>query len=99
MNDALKCVYENHDKNFREQLDFGIRAFNLDLCSKEAEPGVLFNCHGVPPAYGKPFTNSLETFTDWLRTNTDKVVIMWPGNLKRLGMSFKDCVLRGFRGT
>ncbi|CAE7218801.1 unnamed protein product [Symbiodinium sp. CCMP2592] len=82
VNDALKCVYENHDKNFREQLDFGIRAFNLDLCSKETEPGVLFNCHGVPPAYGKPFTNSLETFTGWLRTNSEEVVIMWPGNLK-----------------
>ena len=68
VNEALRCMFENHDMNFLEQLNFGIRSFNLDLCHHAETPDVLYNCHGsgAQTAWGDEFTKDLDAIHTWL---------------------------------
>ena len=39
---ALSCFYRNQDKSFSEQLEFGIRYFDVDTCYGKNQ---VLNCH------------------------------------------------------
>ena len=101
VNDALKCYYENHDMDFVQQLNFGIRGFNLDLCLDEDHPGIYFNCHGNPPGMGLDFSKDLDRFVDFLALHTEEVVVLTAGNFKlglNAGKQWEDLIGSKFGG-
>uniref|UniRef100_A0A0K2TBJ6 Putative LOC100201425 [Hydra vulgaris] n=1 Tax=Lepeophtheirus salmonis TaxID=72036 RepID=A0A0K2TBJ6_LEPSM len=45
----INCAFKNQDLNVREQLDFGVRFFDLDIIQSKN----LYNCDGLESGHGK----------------------------------------------
>merc|ERR1719245_1637390 len=74
------CFYENHFDSFVDQLNRGVRYLSVDLCDKDGEPGVFYNCHvqnGLQDdttAFGDKWEDSINSIKDWLGKNRREVV-------------------------
>ncbi|XP_064628845.1 uncharacterized protein LOC135488247 [Lineus longissimus] len=58
---AGSCWYRNQDYTFPGQLDFGIRFFDIDTCSKG---GKAWTCHS--DGYGQPLSEVIRDIANWL---------------------------------
>ena len=78
------CLWRNQGMNFKEQLDFGIRYFDIDSCylSEDCntdawgERGV-FTCHGTAKwgyAYAGPISKILRQIDEWMDAHPYDVV-------------------------
>ncbi|KAI9097215.1 PLC-like phosphodiesterase [Phlyctochytrium arcticum] len=67
------CLWQNHDKTIKEQLQDGIRSFDVDTCLSEDK---IVNCHGTKNAraLGKPLQDTLNDVKDWVKGNPDDVI-------------------------
>ena len=86
-NGNLKCAYKNQDLNIIEQLEFGIRFFDVDVIFS-----TLFGCkgletgHGSNPGiglyqcYGKVEV-LLDQIREWLNNHPSEVVVLNFGNI------------------
>ena len=76
--EALPCFYRNQDMNYTEQLEFGIRWFDIDLClvteeeATEFVPAGLWTCHSN--AYSVLIDEVLQQVDDFLNYNYEEVV-------------------------
>ena len=68
------CKYDNHVRNFQEQLDAGVRLLYVDWCLKS---GVVINCHHSEEekTEGESIATSLATVKIWLLENPRHAVI------------------------
>jgi len=78
-----QCFFENHRRNYYQQLESGVRFFNVDVCKKN---DLWYNCHsrdGTAPntAFGEPLATSLATMKDWLRYHPEEIIALQPANL------------------
>ena len=73
---AASCSYRNHDKSFTEQLDFGIRYFDVDTCYGQNE---ALNCHcsgGGTCAYTGSIEKSLLQIDTWMKSHPHEIVVI-----------------------
>ena len=72
---ATSCFYRNHDDSFTEQLQFGIRYFDIDTCFRSGE---AVNCHCGP--VGCAYTSSVEKgllqIDAWMKSNPNEVIFI-----------------------
>lgn len=82
-----RCLYDNHVRNFQQQLDAGIRLLSVDMCVKS---GTLINCHRntqVGDTEGEAIGTSLATVRAWLESNPEDVVVWRVENDNDNGLS------------
>ena len=76
--EALPCFYGNQDMDYTEQLEFGIRWFDIDLClvteeeATESVPAGLWTCHS--DAYSVLIDEVLLQIDEFLDYNNAEVV-------------------------
>lgn len=89
---TLRCSFKNQDLNIREQLEFGIRFFDLDVIYSFG----LSGCDGFEAGHGNSpelgiyqcyglMANILDDLEDWLIEHRSEVVVINFGNI-----GFKD---------
>ena len=82
------CAYKNQDLNIVEQLEFGIRFFDLDVIFSHA-----FGCHGLETGHGTSpelglyqcyglMTSLLSDLRRWLDSHPSEVVVLHFGNIE-----------------
>ena len=87
--EALPCVYRNQNMSYTEQLNFGIRFFDIDLCwvtEAEATPSIsagLWTCHSN--GYAGRIEEVLNQVNDWMdgRNNSQIVSLNFNGDYDR----------------
>ncbi|CAB4028986.1 PI-PLC X domain-containing 1-like, partial [Paramuricea clavata] len=69
------CLYRNHGKSFSEQLEFGIRYFDVDICYGETE---ALNCHCDPLncAYTGSIGKGLSQIDAWMKSHPNEVIVI-----------------------
>mmetsp|Transcript_7344 Transcript_7344/g.16222 ORF Transcript_7344/g.16222 Transcript_7344/m.16222 type:complete len:570 (+) Transcript_7344:224-1933(+) len=83
---AALCYYRNHLKDYKEQLDSGIRFFNIDLCDQDGEAG-YYNCHAPElndgmTAFGSEFAESLDVIKAWALDHRSDVIVLQPSDFQ-----------------
>ena len=81
----IECLFKNHDLTFPEQLDFGIRFFDMDLAYSQTLPG----CNGLETVHGKGsmyycFGSVKHLFSqviEWANDNPNEVILLHFGSL------------------
>jgi hypothetical protein len=73
---ASSCLYRNQGKTFSEQLEFGIRYFDVDTCYGENE---ALNCHcsgsdGTNCAYTGSIEKGLRQIDNWMKSHANEVM-------------------------
>lgn len=77
------CLYNNQAGfSIKDQLEAGVRAFDLDLCPSSTK-GRVKTCHGWKDffAYGDFLDTSLSLFKSFLQDNPQEVVVLEFGDL------------------
>ena len=78
---AVPCFYRNQDLTYVQQLDFGIRFFDVDLCwvsdedATAAVPAGLWTCHST--AYAGKLEMALTQINDWMNMHPDQIVSLF----------------------
>ena len=75
--ESIPCFTRNQHWSFTEQLDYGIRVFDIDLCfiynaTDDFSPAGPWTCHG--DGYAGSIEKVLEQINDWMNNNTYDVV-------------------------
>ena len=73
---AFSCWYRNQGRSITQQLDHGIRYFDLDTCFVDSGKWVQgpWTCHSA--AYGGPVSKILKQIDDWMRRNCNEVLVI-----------------------
>jgi len=103
VNNILRGYYENHDLDLRQQLNFGIRAFMVDLCDNVDTPGSgpLLNCHGPKgqAAFRGKFEDDLDSVVEWLSLHPRELIVLSPDNIpSRAGTRWQEIMKTKFGG-
>ena len=73
---ASSCWFRNHGDSFREQLQFGIRYFDIDTCCRRGEP-VNCHCNGyLGCAYTSSIEKGLLQIDAWMKSNPYEVIFI-----------------------
>ena len=74
------CFYRNQGKSFSEQLEFGIRYFDIDTCYRNNE---AMNCHcpgggksGKDCGYAGSIKKGLLQIDRWMKAHTNEVIMI-----------------------
>ncbi|XP_028416051.1 uncharacterized protein LOC114539636 [Dendronephthya gigantea] len=72
---APSCFIRNHGKSFSEQLDYGIRYFDIETCFGETE---ALNCHCGKNvcAYAGSIEEGLKQIDSWMQSHPSEVAII-----------------------
>lgn len=80
---AGSCWYRNQDYTFQGQLDFGIRFFDIDTCSKGGKP---WTCHS--DGYGQPLSEVIRDIANWMNNPANRNEV--------IAIRFHDTRMSGF---
>ena len=88
INSILSCFYDVHHMNYLEQLNFGIRFFFPDVCTRASGfAGVFYDCHSSSGTneeglgWGTIFGDNLDVMKDWLSLHTRELLMVAPDNM------------------
>ena len=73
---AASCSYRNHGKSFSQQLEFGIRYFDIDTCYGKTE---AMNCHcnnGKDCAYAGSIEKGLSEINKWMNSHPYEIAVV-----------------------
>mmetsp|Transcript_16876 Transcript_16876/g.20727 ORF Transcript_16876/g.20727 Transcript_16876/m.20727 type:complete len:515 (-) Transcript_16876:145-1689(-) len=84
----LGCFFNTHSMNYLEQLNFGMRWFWPDVCTRRSGlDNTLYDCHsgsGVDEsalAWGNIFGDNLDVMKDWLSLHLRELLVVAPDNM------------------
>ena len=73
---AASCFYRNHGKSFSQQLEFGIRYFDIDTCYRGTK---AMNCHctfGRNCAYAGSIEKGLSEINKWMNSHRYEIAVV-----------------------
>ena len=73
---ALSCFYRNQEKNFYDQLDAGIRFFDIDTCLWKNDQIEPCHCGGGSCAYAGNIDIALTEIDNYMKTHPNEVIII-----------------------
>ncbi|XP_028390762.1 uncharacterized protein LOC114515665 [Dendronephthya gigantea] len=97
---APSCSIRNHDKSYSEQLEYGIRYFDVDTCYGDKE-GEALNCHcGADCGYTGSIKKGLEQIDRWMQSHPNEVALIHfnhnvqKGYEAKIARSIEDTLLK-----
>ncbi|KAJ3145403.1 hypothetical protein HDU86_000924 [Geranomyces michiganensis] len=74
------CLWDNQDTAVAQQLQDGIRIFDLDTC--RLDDGSIVNCHGYDTtrAIGPAIRSTFDSIANWLKQNPNEVITLTFGD-------------------
>lgn len=76
------CYWLNHSRDPVGQLALGARFLSLDMCDKDSEPGVAYNCHAQKTmndnytAFGGKMVDTLKGIKSWMKSNPEEIIVL-----------------------
>ncbi|KAI8585491.1 PLC-like phosphodiesterase [Geranomyces variabilis] len=74
------CLWDNQDTEVAQQLQDGIRIFDLDTC--QLDDGSVVNCHGYDTtrAIGPSIRSTFDSIANWVKQNPNEVITLTFGD-------------------